>query len=69
MGSPIPPTGATSLSATPARGGRIDFIDTHTFKVADTLDAGNFIGALAVDPLAPMFVVTVGHRLLIWSIR
>ncbi|MHB8388656.1 MAG: WD40 repeat domain-containing protein [Acidobacteriaceae bacterium] len=49
--------------------GEIDFIDARTFKVVDTLHAYHLIGAIAVDPLAPMFVATVGHRLLVWSIR
>ena len=50
-------------------GGEIDFIDARTFEVADTLHADLPIGAIAVDPVAPMFVATSRYRLFVWSIR
>lgn len=49
--------------------GEIDFIDARSFKVLDTLYAGDLIGAIAVNPSASMFVATDSNKLLIWLIE
>jgi WD40 repeat protein len=49
--------------------GEIDFIDARSFKVVDTLYADHLIGAIAVNPLAPMFVATDNNKLMIWSFK
>ena len=47
----------------------IDFVDAQTSKAIDALYAYEFIGAIAVNPQASMFVATDKNKLLIWSIR
>ena len=49
--------------------GEIDFIDAQSYKVADTLYVDHLIGAIAVNPRAPMFVATDNNKLMIWSIQ
>lgn len=49
--------------------GDIDFIDAQSFKVVDTLYADDLIGAIAVNPRAPMFVATDNNKLMIWSFK
>lgn len=49
--------------------GEIDFIDARSFKAVDTLYVDHLIGAIAVNPRAPMFVATDNNKLMIWSIQ
>ncbi len=49
--------------------GEIDLIDAPSYKLADTLYVDHLIGAVAVNPRAPMFVATDNNKLMIWSIQ
>lgn len=49
--------------------GKIDFIDSRSLKVVDTLYVGHLIGAIAVNQRAPMFVATDNNKLMAWSIQ
>ena len=49
------------------KSGTLDIIDTHTFKVIESLGANGFVASLAVDPSRSRFVVTSDHKLMIWD--
>ena len=49
--------------------GKIDFIDSRSFKVVDTLYTDHLIGAIAVNPRVPMFAATDNNKLMILSIQ
>ncbi len=54
-----------AIMTNPARW--VDIIDTHTFKVIESLGANGFVASLAVDPSRSRFVVASDHKLMVWD--